>query len=80
MRFRRLLTFTLLRIDVPAQLDHGMHYASTIRNKIKSKVVVIYSHYIGLAPVLKTNFHQCVISYTCSQADSDGSVLLATGI
>ena len=30
-----------------------------------------------LAPVLKTIFHQCVISYTCSQSNSDGSVLLA---
>ena len=28
-----------------------------------------------LAPVLKTIFHQCVISYTCSQSYSDGSVL-----
>ena len=32
-----------------------------------------------LAPVLKTIFHQCFISYTCSQSNSDGSVLkLAT--
>ena len=28
-----------------------------------------------LAQVLKTFFHQCVISYTCSQSNSDGSVL-----
>ena len=28
-----------------------------------------------LAPVLKTIFHQCVISYTCSQSYSDGPVL-----
>ena len=28
-----------------------------------------------LAPVRKTNFHQCVISHTCSQSNSDGSVL-----
>ena len=28
-----------------------------------------------LAPVIKTIFHQCVISYTCSQSYSDGSVL-----
>ena len=32
---------------------------------------------IRLAPVLKTSFHQCVISYTCSQSNSDGSVLRA---
>ena len=28
-----------------------------------------------LAPVLKTSFHQCVTSYTCSHSCSDGSVL-----
>ena len=28
-----------------------------------------------LAPVLKIIFHQCVISYTCSQSYSGGSVL-----
>ena len=28
-----------------------------------------------LAPVIKTIFHQCVISYTCSQSNSDVSVL-----
>ena len=36
-----------------------------------------------LAPVLKPIFHQCVISYTCSQSNSDGSpirVRLATSI
>ena len=29
---------------------------------------------IRLAPVLKTIFRQCVISYTCSHSNSDGSV------
>ena len=28
-----------------------------------------------LAPVLKTIFHQCVVSKTCSLSNSDGSVL-----
>ena len=28
-----------------------------------------------LAPILKTSFHQCVISYTCSHSNSDHSVL-----
>ena len=28
-----------------------------------------------LAPVLKTIFHQCAISYTCGYSYSDGSVL-----
>ena len=31
-----------------------------------------------LAPVPKTIFHQCVKSYTCSQSNSDGSVLFKT--
>ena len=38
----------------------------------------LWSYYtldIRLVPVLKTIFHQCVISYTCSQSNSDGSVL-----
>ena len=26
-----------------------------------------------MAPVLKTIFHQCVISFTCSQSNTDGS-------
>ena len=34
-----------------------------------------YWRIIRLAPVLKTSFHQCVISYTCSQSNSDDSVL-----
>ena len=35
-----------------------------------------------LAPVLKTIFHQGVISYTCSQSNPDGSILRngSTGI
>ena len=33
-----------------------------------------------LAPVLKTIFHQCVISYTYSQFNSGGSVLRATRV
>ena len=30
---------------------------------------------IRLAPVLKTIFHQCVMSFTCNQSNSDGPVL-----
>ena len=33
-----------------------------------------------LAPVRKTIFHQCVISYTCSQFNSGGSVFLNRAI
>ena len=34
----------------------------------------IFSFLDRLAPALQTIFHQCVISYTCSQSNSDGSV------
>ena len=34
-----------------------------------------YNKDIRLAPVLNIIFHQCVITYTCSQSNSDGSVL-----
>ena len=36
---------------------------------------ICHSVKVRLAPVLKTIFHQCVKSYTCSQSNSDGSVL-----
>ena len=35
---------------------------------------LISTFVVRLAPVLKTIFHQCVISYTCSQSNPDGSV------
>ena len=37
--------------------------------------ILLHSGNIRLAPVLKTIFHQFVISYTCSQSNSDSSVL-----
>ena len=43
-------------------LDCIVHFDDTL-NKLGSR----------LAQVLKTFFHQCVISYTCSQSNSDGS-------
>ena len=42
-----------------------------------NQVVILCIQY-RLAPVLKTFFHQCVISYTCSQSNSGGSVCLKT--
>ena len=41
----------------------------------KGHLDLYYILSIRLAPVLKTIFHQCVISYTCSQSKSNGSVL-----
>ena len=40
--------------------EHNGHAYRRIWNKLR------------LAPVLKTFFDQCVISYTCSQTNSDG--------
>ena len=44
---------------------------------IISEVTVTFANSLSsrLAPVLKINFHLCVISITCSQSISDGSVL-----
>ena len=43
--------------------------------KSKNLHIQEFRHLARLVPVLKTIFHQCVISYTCSQSYSDGSVL-----
>ena len=42
---------------------------TSVINKTRNKPKV------RLVPVLKTIFHQCVISYTHSQSNSDSSVL-----
>ena len=54
-----------IRLGVRAALEHNV--ISTIRIMFQDR----------LAQVLKTIFHQCVISYTstCSHSNSDGSVL-----
>ena len=52
----------------------GPGYSHAIVHKNSLRVNTI-NPTIRLAPVLKTIFHQCVISYTCSQSNSDGSVL-----
>ena len=65
------------------------YYISKTTNRIFPKVAwnvyscscslvisVLFWFLCSLAPVLKTIFHQCVISYTCSQSNSDGSVWL----
>ena len=44
-------------------------------NHIYNFLLTLISFPLRLAPVLQTNFHQCVKSYTCSQSNSDGSVL-----
>ena len=45
------------------------------KNSKSDKVSIMSCVSARLAPVLKTIFHQCVISYTCSQSYSDGPVL-----
>ena len=35
----------------------------------------VHTFYHRLAPVLKTSVHQFIISYTCRQSNSNGSVL-----
>ena len=46
----------------------------TLQTK-RRKSISTYRVKCRLAPALKTIFHQCVISYICSQSNSDGSVL-----
>ena len=64
---------------VDAQIT--LHYSLLSKMDTFSDKPVVYIFMPGsikgrLAPVLKTIFHQCVISYyTCSQSNSDGSVL-----
>ena len=43
-------------------------------------LVLMDSIFIRLAPVLKTIFHLYVISYTCSQSNSEGSILEPLGL
>ena len=50
--------------------DTDCKYYALILLKI---LIFVYRLYCRLAPVLKTIFHQCVISYTCSQSNSDDS-------
>ena len=50
----------------------NLSYKSKIRSSSRFVVNVMVRD--KLAPVLKTFFHQCVTSYTCSQSYSDGSI------
>ena len=57
--------------DFP-QAYFGAEYWSQSKNDQQLPKIVSNSPN-RLAPVLKTIFHQCVLSYTCSQSNSDGS-------
>ena len=56
----------------PQKSTYGIHF--TINSALVNRLQ-LYIANSRLAPVLKTIFHQGVISYTCSQSNSDGSVL-----
>ena len=60
-----LETFKILNNMSPPVLSDLINLRENSSNKDKCR----------LASVLKTIFHQCVISYTCSQSYSNGSVL-----
>ena len=59
-----MVTNTIMQAKVCEHNDHLAHFA-----RLEDTTIT------RLAPVLKTIFHQCVISYTYSQSNSDGSVL-----
>ena len=78
-------TFLVSIIPVTIKL-HGTYPHSILlwRNQNNDILVYLLSRVLftgthcmlgRLAPVLKTIFHQCVLSYTCSQSNCDGSVL-----
>ena len=50
-------------------IGKGLQFGTHIKHRKITGISLISR----LAPVLKTIFHQCVISYTCSQSNSDGS-------
>ena len=49
-------------------------YRLSLVSKLTNVFFTTFNKKARLAPVLKTICHQCVISYTCSQSISDGSV------
>ena len=63
------------------QLEDKLHSKLVENNKLSEMMahmreqVCKISQTCRLVPVLKTIVHQCVISYTCGQSNSDGSVL-----
>ena len=67
----------LLLVCVAVKVTYESLYISFLHkiiNIIFDTEHSVYIRYIvtyRLAPVLKTIFHQCVISYTCSQSNSD---------
>ena len=71
------LRFLSLRVGCPGSSESTVvkiPHCWKSRVKAHLKVIMLIPD-SRLAPVLKTSFHQCVISYTCSQSNSDGSVL-----
>ena len=64
-----------------AKSNLGINLSETVQDHFRILMGSLYAKAHGkglpqtrLAPVLKTIFHQCVISFTCSQSNSDGSV------
>ena len=62
----------------PRVTDAALEYIACDLNQLEELILDRFVQCCDdgrLAPVLKTIFHQCAISYTCSQSNSDGSVL-----
>ena len=75
--------------QTPLQRSPSQHFTTHLLVAVKKRKILTHfcemtfpirvkqrgTFSVRLAPVLKTIFHQCVISYTCSLSYSDGSVL-----
>ena len=60
---------------IKKSMEDAVHYVLNAKLFHASRQVWYWPCLLRLASVLKTILHQCVISYTCSQSYSDGSVL-----
>ena len=63
-----------VQLQLPTHVSYSTEHKYQERKALSDTRCRIYTR---LAPALKTIFHQCVMSSTCSQSNSDGSVLRA---
>ena len=70
---KRFLGLYCLFLNQNELLTGRFNHHNAIKNVSNTRF--FYKAKLRLVPVLKTIFHQCVISYSCSQSNSNGSVL-----
>ena len=71
-----IVKWNIEKFNALPYMDISIYSVLTVRSMNEYRMFVQFHNVTNrLAPVLKTIFHQCVISYTCSQSYSDGPVL-----